>query len=78
MTSSPPTTAPDDATLVHLSRQGDVAAYEQLVTRHERRIYHLARRVKGSVEDAQDVTQQAFISASKNLDRFSETAAFTT
>lgn len=55
-----------------------MAAYEELVTRHERRIYALARRITGSVEDAQDVTQQAFISALRNLGRFRESAKFST
>ena len=53
-------------------------AFETLVSRHERRIYSLARRMTGSVEDAQDVTQQTFISALRNLSRFRETAAFST
>jgi RNA polymerase sigma-70 factor (ECF subfamily) len=55
-----------------------MAAFEVLVSRHERRIYSLARRITGSVEDAQDVTQQTFISALRNLSRFRETAAFST
>jgi len=64
--------------LVAAVRQGDLAAFETLVSCHERRIYGLARRITGSVEDAQDVTQQTFISAMRNLSRFRETAAFST
>ena len=54
---------PDDRTLVQAARDGDLAAFETLVSRHERHIYGLARRMTGSVEDAQDLTQQTFISA---------------
>lgn len=78
MTSSLSTPALDDLPLVRAAREGDMEAYEQLVTRHERRIYALARRITGTVEDAQDVTQQAFISALRNLGRFRESAAFAT
>ena len=69
---------PDDTALVRAARHGDMEAFESLVSRHERRIYGLARRMTGSVEDAQDVTQQTFISAVRNLSRFRETAAFST
>jgi RNA polymerase sigma-70 factor (ECF subfamily) len=73
-----PAHPPDDAALVSAARSGDMAAFETLVSRHERRIYGLARRMTGSVEDAQDVTQQAFINALRNLARFRETSAFST
>ena len=69
---------PDDRDLVRVAKSGDLAAFEELVKRHERRIYGLARRLTGSDHDAQDVTQQAFLSAIKNLSGFRETAAFST
>ena len=75
---APPANPPDDTALVRSARNGDMAAFESLMSRHERRIYGLARRMTGSVEDAQDVTQQTFISALRNLSRFRETAAFST
>lgn len=71
-------TDPSDATLVRAARQGDLTAFETLVTRHERRIYGLARRMTGSDDDAQDVTQQAFLDAMRHLDGFRETASFST
>ena len=69
---------PDDQELVNNAKAGDLAAFETLVKRHERRIYGLARRLTGSEEDAQDVTQQTFLSAVKNLAGFREKAAFST
>lgn len=69
---------PADAALVKAAKRGDLTAFEALVTRHERRIYGLARRMTGSDEDAQDVTQQAFMDAMQHLDGFRETAAFST
>jgi RNA polymerase sigma-70 factor, ECF subfamily len=67
-----------DRELVRAARAGDLEAFEALVSRHERRIYALARRITGSEEDAQDVTQQAFVSAIRHLGGFRETAAFST
>jgi RNA polymerase sigma-70 factor (ECF subfamily) len=68
----------NDRDLVRAARNGDLTAFETLVKRHERRIYSLARRLTGSEQDAQDVTQQTFLSAVKNLSGFRETAAFST
>ena len=67
-----------DQDLVRAARAGDQAAFEALVARHERRIYGLARRLTGSEEDAQDVTQQTFISALQHLAGFRGQAAFGT
>ena len=68
----------DDQALVRAAKNGDLAAFESLVKRHERRIYGLARRLTGSEHEAQDVTQQTFVSVVKCLSGFRETAAFST
>ncbi len=73
-----PLPQPDDRDLVRAAKKGDLAAFETLVRRHERRIYGLARRLTGSEHDAQDVTQQTFLSAVTNLSGFREAAAFST
>jgi RNA polymerase sigma-70 factor (ECF subfamily) len=70
--------ASDDNHLVRRARAGDLAAFEELVSRHERRVYGLALRLTGSVHDAQDVTQQTFLSALENLSGFRGAAAFAT
>ncbi len=67
-----------DESLVRLAKGGDLAAFEQLVARHERRIYALARRIVRHPEDAEDVTQQAFLSVLEHLEGFREEARFTT
>lgn len=71
-------TSSGDEALVRSARAGDLAAFEELVSRHERRIYTLALRITGSVEEAQDVTQQAFLNAMDHLDSFRGAAAFGT
>lgn len=67
-----------DGELVRSAKEGQLEAFEALVSRHERRIYGLARRITGSEEDAQDVTQQTFLSAMQNLSGFRGSSAFST
>lgn len=73
-TSTPPT----DSTLVHRAQGGDRAAFEELVHRHEPHVYTLARRVTGNEHDAEDVMQQAFLSALEHLADFRGAASFGT
>ncbi|MCX8109570.1 MAG: sigma-70 family RNA polymerase sigma factor, partial [Verrucomicrobiae bacterium] len=69
---------PDDVQLVDRAKQGDLAAFETLVSRYENRIYSLALRILQHQQDAEDVTQQTFISALENLSGFRQEASFAT
>jgi RNA polymerase sigma-70 factor, ECF subfamily len=60
MDDPPEGTAPE-ARLLALAKTGDLEAFEELVALHERRVFSLALRLTGSVEDAKDATQEAFI-----------------
>jgi len=64
--------------LVRRAKAGDLAAFEELVSRHERQVYSLAFRILQSPHDAEDVTQQAFLSAVENLAKFREESSFAT
>lgn len=68
----------DDDALIAAARAGDRGALEQLLRRHQRRIYTICRRLTGNDADAYDATQQALISISRGLDRFAGRARFTT
>ncbi len=71
--------SPDpDADLVRRARDGDYTAFEELVSRHERRVYASARRITGRTEDAEDVVQETFLSAMKALPHFRGEALFST
>ncbi|MBK9035169.1 MAG: sigma-70 family RNA polymerase sigma factor [Myxococcales bacterium] len=59
-----------DAALVARAQRGDGAAFEQLVRRHQRGLWRLARRYVRSDADAADVTQQAFVRAYQALGNF--------
>ena len=67
-----------DAELVQRARAGGLDAFEMLTTRHEQRVYSLAMRMLRQEQDAEDVTQQTFLSALENLDGFRGEASFST
>jgi RNA polymerase sigma-70 factor (ECF subfamily) len=64
--------------LVALAKQGEWSAFETLISRFEPRVYGLTRRILQQTEDAQDATQQTFISVMENLDGFRGEASFAT
>ena len=73
--------APDDvweAGLVARARHGDDQAFEALVRRHQDRAYHIALRMTGDPQDAQDVVQDALLQAWKALPAFREQSRFGT
>jgi RNA polymerase sigma-70 factor, ECF subfamily len=67
-----------DAELVHRAKAGDLIAFEELVSLHERRVFTIAFRILQNTHDAEDVTQQAFTSAIEHLNGFREEASFAT
>jgi RNA polymerase sigma-70 factor (ECF subfamily) len=58
------------------SRNGDPAAFEALIRTHQRMIHSLTFRMTGSLEDAEDLAQEAFIRAYRQLDSYQGTAKF--
>jgi RNA polymerase sigma-70 factor, ECF subfamily len=67
-----------DTELVARARQGDMAAYEVLVTRYRGRIYGMIYHMTGSDADARDLSQEVFIKAWRALPQFEDRAKFTT
>jgi RNA polymerase sigma-70 factor (ECF subfamily) len=65
-----------DADAVALFRQGDEGAFRTLVERHSRAVFRLAYRMTGNEQDAEDVVQEAFLRAYRNLARFEDRARF--
>jgi RNA polymerase sigma-70 factor (ECF subfamily) len=63
---------------VRRAKAGDLAAFEGLTNRYEKRVYSLAMRMLRQEQDAEDVTQQTFISALEHLDGFRGEAGFAT
>src|SRR5215210_1825202 len=67
-----------DAAAVALARDGDSEAFRALVERHSRAVYRLAHRLTGSAQDAEDVVQETFLKAYRQLSRFESRANFGT
>jgi RNA polymerase sigma-70 factor (ECF subfamily) len=68
----------DDRQLVTRAQQGDLAAFEALVIRHERYVYNLALRVVANPDEAEELAQLAFVKAWQGLPRFKGQAKFST
>jgi RNA polymerase sigma-70 factor, ECF subfamily len=67
-----------DLALVHASKEGDVAAFEQLVKRYDRRLLRIAQTVTRNREDSEDAVQEALLKAFQNLADFREDSQFST
>lgn len=67
-----------DGAAVARARGGDTEAFRLLVERHSRGVYRVAFRVTGNAQDAEDVVQETFLKAYRQLDRFEERASFGT
>jgi len=67
-----------DMALVHATKNGDVAAFEQLVRRYDRKLLRIAQSITHNREDSQDAVQEAFLKAYQNLSAFREDSKFST
>lgn len=72
------TAAFDEAPLVARAKAGDSAAFSELVSHYERKIFRLAKNITRHDEDAEDVLQEAFLKAYEHLDRFEGNSKFYT
>jgi RNA polymerase sigma-70 factor, ECF subfamily len=68
----------DERALVAQAKQGSTAAVEELVQRYERRIFRLAQNITSNYEDAEEVTQNVFFNAFRNLSVFRGDSRFYT
>lgn len=68
----------DDAVLIARARAGEIEAFAELVRRYERRVRSVLLRLLDDERDVEEATQDAFVQAWRNLDRYrGEAAAFT-
>src|ERR1700687_888906 len=73
-----PSGAPDDRELVRLAQADDKEAFEELVRRHQNRVFAVAGGILRRREDVEDIAQQVFVKAYFSLKRFDQRAAFST
>ena len=70
--------ASEAAAVLARARQGDSEAFRVLVERHSRSVFRLAYRMTGNEQDAEDVVQESFLRAYRQLGRFESRANFGT
>src|SRR5919202_2689423 len=70
--------ATDATAVLDRARQGDGDAFRALVEQHSRSVFRLAYRMTGNEQDAEDVVQESFLRAYKQLGRFESRANFGT
>jgi RNA polymerase sigma-70 factor (ECF subfamily) len=68
----------DDTTLIREAQRGNRAAFEVLVRHYDQSVLRLALHLTGSEADAQDIHQDAFLKAYKNLGSFRFECSFYT
>lgn len=68
----------DDRELVRRAQQEDQEAFEELVRRHQHRVFAVAGGILRRREDVEDISQQVFVKAYFSLKRFDQRAAFST
>jgi RNA polymerase sigma-70 factor, ECF subfamily len=67
-----------DSVAVARAKQGDDDAYRILVDRHSRSVFRLAYRMTGNEQDSEDVVQETFLRAYKQLHRYEARSSFAT
>lgn len=70
--------AEEERELVRLAQKGSEPAFEELVRRHQQRVFALVARILRQHEDIEDVVQQVFMKAYVSLRRFDQRAALST
>jgi RNA polymerase sigma-70 factor, ECF subfamily len=75
---SPRHATTDDGPLVERAQSGDRDAFEELVRRHADRLYAVVLRFVGDPQEAEEITQEAFLRAWRGIARFEARAQFFT
>ena len=68
----------DDVSLVRVAQKGDMVAFEQLVGRHQDKIYARAYSMMRNEEEAIDLSQEAWVKGWQRLVQFQGDSSFTT
>src|SRR5438034_3499059 len=68
--------ATEAAAVLARARQGDSDAFRVLVERHSQSVFRLAFRMTGNEQDAEDVVQESFLRAYRQIGRFEARANF--
>ncbi|KKL16836.1 hypothetical protein LCGC14_2491570, partial [marine sediment metagenome] len=68
----------EDATLVERARSGDMQAFGALVAKYQDRVFNMVYRMCGRREDAEELSQEAFLKALEKITQFRSQSSFYT
>jgi RNA polymerase sigma-70 factor, ECF subfamily len=78
MNSPEPSPPASDAELIERCLRDDSAAWEAIVQRYRRKVFHISYKFTGKYDDAEDLTQEIFLKVIRSLDKFHRDADFST
>jgi RNA polymerase sigma-70 factor (ECF subfamily) len=64
--------------LINRCKEGDINAFDELVTHFQKRVYNFAYGIAGNYDDANDIAQEAFVRVFNSISTFRGDANFTT
>jgi RNA polymerase sigma-70 factor (ECF subfamily) len=67
-----------DSEAIRLAQQGDPEAFEILYRRHSRRVFGVCLRMAGNQSEAEDLTQETFLTVFRKIQSFRGESAFST
>lgn len=70
--------SPSDAELIERCLRKDNTAWDQIVARFRRKIFHIAYKFTGRHDEAEDLTQEIFLKIFRSLEKFNRDADFST
>ncbi len=76
MNNATASTPPSERECLLSAQKGDQQAFAQIVQSYQRPVYNLCYRMLGNQQEAEDATQETFIRAYTNLDRFNPDRKF--
>ncbi|MBV6647805.1 MAG: RNA polymerase sigma factor [Cyclobacteriaceae bacterium] len=65
-----------ESNMIRKAKAGDAQALTKLVDSHKELAFNIALRITDNVQDAEDIVQESFLKALKNLTRFREESKF--
>jgi RNA polymerase sigma-70 factor (ECF subfamily) len=69
---------PSDAELIERALRKENSAWDQLVARFRRKVFHIAYKFTGKHDEAEDLSQEIFLKLFRSLDKFNRDADFST
>lgn len=71
-------TGQSEEILVNRSKIGDIEAFEELISKYQKRVFNIVLRIVGNADEAEDVSQEVFLKVFKSIAGFKGNSSFYT